>query len=1287
MASAQNTFHNITLGSGLCNCSMQTIGPTGGFDSGLSFDPNGNLYGLSGHSIYQIDILTGSFGTPIFTGPSSLPSMFGFVGVGNGIFFSKPWPPDLSDLIYRWDIHAGTVSVLGATGYIGENEMTMSGGEIYYGAINVIPGMRSIIRLDTLTPSNSTVVVSYPTTHLITGLTASPICSTLLGTEGYTNELVLLSLIDGSITTICDFGIYFGYIISSPMEFAPSPPCVVTLDLDCDDSSGAIDADYNSLDYDCLSPGVGIADEDIKMLYDAIISTMTIKVAGNVPDAPNEFVEMTGSIAGINVAGSGTSMITLSNAGGAKSTDFKDALRLIVYKNTAEPLTPGPRTVQVQFTTESGQSSNIATAFIQVNALPQTYVDLGPDQQACDGQNVTFDAGLPGVAYSWSTGDHTQTITVGQSGQYLITVTDGVNCPGHDTVELDILPVIHVALTGDTEICDNQQANMTIITDTPFPLDIEITPDPGSPFTFTDVTSNYTFFDLIGGLTEYTITNVTPSQPACIDITDPTQVIDVYPTYITSVDTSICSGDSIWLGYYWENQAGQYNILFYSVDGCDSTVNFTIGVSPAVNISVQSTTCDPSAVGVFTTYLNNPNGCDTVVQTTVSLLSSDTTLISLTSCNTSNTGVFTQLLTNQKGCDSLVITTITLIPPVDTTTLFQTTCDSSQLGVFQQLLTDQTGCDSLVITNVMMATSDTSYLSFISCDSAVIGISHILYSNQSGCDSLVISTVTAGIPDTTYISSTSCDSSSLGVFEMHFNSQSGCDSTVFTTVSYSAHDSTFIVGSSCDPADVGTFVQTLVNRFGCDSIITRTISFLSSSQTFLNSTTCDPAVAGVFVDSLINKNGCDSIVTTTVNLLHSDQIFLFSTTCKSSQAGMFVNTYFNQNGCDSIVTLTVSLVAADTTILSFKTCDPNEVESIQNIFTDQNGCDSLVIEQTSLYPLPDLQLQITSDFNGMDISCFGEADGSAIANVSGVPPYSFAWSTGSTDQSITGLMAGSYTVTITDANGCRTNDEVTLTEPGPFMISFMVSQPGCFNQKNGNITVEETGGVTPIRYSIDGINYQPSPSFTSLGGGTYQITALDANGCEQKQIIGINIPLQVNVDLGDDQTINVGDTVMIKAIVNVPFDSLASITWTGLTNTNCPTCLTQTVIPIITTTYSVTVSTVDGCMDEDALTLFLEKNTEVFVPNIFSPNGDGINDRLIISAGSDVEEISSLVIFDRWGNNVFAAEHFQANDPNYGWDGTLKGRALNSAVFAYKLVAILKDGSQQVRVGDITLVR
>jgi hypothetical protein len=88
--------------------------------------------------------------------------------------------------------------------------------------------------------------------------------------------------------------------------------------------------------------------------YDAIISEMTIQVVGFTPDAPYEIVEMTGSVAGINVTGSGTDMITLSNSGGAKSTDFIDALHLVVYNNISGYPTGGLRTVEVQFTTESG---------------------------------------------------------------------------------------------------------------------------------------------------------------------------------------------------------------------------------------------------------------------------------------------------------------------------------------------------------------------------------------------------------------------------------------------------------------------------------------------------------------------------------------------------------------------------------------------------------------------------------------------------------------------------------------------------------------------------------------------------------------------------------------------------------------------------------------------------------------------------------------------------------------------------------------------------------------------
>jgi gliding motility-associated-like protein len=403
------------------------------------------------------------------------------------------------------------------------------------------------------------------------------------------------------------------------------------------------------------------------------------------------------------------------------------------------------------------------------------------------------------------------------------------------------------------------------------------------------------------------------------------------------------------------------------------------------------------------------------------------------------------------------------------------------------------------------------------------------------------------------------------------------------------------------------------------------------------------------------------------------------------------------------VTLTVSLIPADTTQLISGTCDPAQVGSTQNTFTNQDGCDSLVIQTTSLFPLPQVDVQATSDFNGYDISCFGESDGSAIANVTGVSPFQYSWSNGSPDQSITGLSSGDYFVTITDGNGCQTESSVSISEPEEFSIGFEVSQPDCFGQNQGSITVMQTGGVLPIRYSIDGINFQSSPVFSGLNSGTYTVTAIDANDCDVQEIIWINVPIEIHVDLGMDRIILPGDTTFLEAIVNVPFDSLSTVTWSGLLNPNCPTCLTQPVAPIITTAYSISVSNSQGCSDQDSVVIFIQKNIDIYIPNVFSPNGDGINDRLLISAASEVEEIESMEIFDRWGDLVFAARNFPPNDPDYSWDGrshyggdasaplstgnSNQQQVFNPAVFAYRMMARFKDGRRVVRNGDVTLVR
>ena len=106
----------------------------------------------------------------------------------------------------------------------------------------------------------------------------------------------------------------------------------------------------------------------------------------------------------------------------------------------------------------------------------------------------------------------------------------------------------------------------------------------------------------------------------------------------------------------------------------------------------------------------------------------------------------------------------------------------------------------------------------------------------------------------------------------------------------------------------------------------------------------------------------------------------------------------------------------------------------------------------------------------------------------------------------------------------------------------------------------------------------------------------------------------MDVELGEDRFIELGEGATLQALVNVPFDSLSSIIWTGLDSVECPTCLTQPVFPLVTTSYLVSIIGENGCQDEDDMTVFVDRRKQLFIPNTFSPNGDGVNDLLHVFA-------------------------------------------------------------------------
>lgn len=1376
-------------------------------NAGLATCPDGNLFGLNS-LLQQYNTSTG-VATEILEDPGNLPSLEGIHCYGDSLFyFTQNNSPGM---LYSVDAATGVISALGNIGHGIQGELTSHDGNLY-GAISWSPAsnfMNGIVEIDPTDPGNSTVIVTYPNNNGYDGITSSPFCHVLFAanlTDGY---LYTIHLLDGTVTPICAVPDDL-WRISSIMEHMASTICVNDIDLDCNNSTGTQDPDFSGPTYDCFSEGVPITDDDIRMWYTAGIASMRVEIVGFVPDAPLEKLEVTSMIPALDIVGQNTSSVTLVNLGSATANDFKLALRSILYHNLAAPITAGMRTIEIQFTNNDGESSNVATAFIDVFSNDVLDVDLGADIILCEGENQILDAGNPGAQYIWSTGENTPDITVEDEGVYSVTVNDGISCPASDTVWVEVLPSISIQLNAAEGACQGEVFTVEVISDASFPVDILISILPGEEIILEDVVGFASFeYSMVETIT-ISIEEVTPGEMICgIDTSEPI-VVEAWPTYTQSVSLDLCEGDSVWINGQWIFTDGIYDEVYASMFQCDSTVTYSLLFMPAEEIWLTSYTCVESEAGVvvswvpnpdgcyfqvfnqvqyippdtthvfsatcdeyssgtfqmdtsnqfgcdsliittvvwvpddstfifeftcdlqqvgteilylsglegcdsivvteilwevpdtsvvnettcnvqdtgqFLTLIELPDGCEHVIVTTISYAQADTTYVQLSVCDSMQVDTLMALFEDVLGCDSLVITTLNYVPPTDSTFLYVSSCDSTDLGVTLFTLTGMDGCDSIILRTVSFSEADTTYVSGTTCFLSEVGVFDTIFTNVQGCDSLVISTITQAITDTTTLFTTSCDPFSSGIFEELLVSSLGCDSLVITVVSFNPQDTTYIQSSTCDPAIAGTFLASFTNQFGCDSIVEEFILLLPSDTTVYYSATCDPSAAGVFTAVQTNQFGCDSIVIQTVSLLPDDQTSLHSTTCITSAAGVFMTTLVNQYGCDSIITETITLLPVDTTTLFDYTCELAQVGSSEKIYAGHDGCDSVVIETTILYPLPLLQVVSVNNFNGFEVSCAGGADGEVLAIVNGETPFIYMWSSNEVDSLISGLHAGTYSVSISDCHGCMVDGEITLTEPDLFKIAFEVSEPGCFEQQLGSIIVKPSGGIPPYSFSIDGSTFQALPEFYGLSKGIYQITALDANDCSAIEIISIDGPLMVQVELGDNQVISLGDSAHLQAIINLPFDALASITWNEIDNFDCPNCLTQIVAPLITTAYTVSVMSVDGCVDSDSLTVTVIADQKTYIPNIFSPNGDGVNDLLSFRWGDSVSEITSFTIFDRWGNMVFLETNVLPSGADVAWDGRWKGELMNSGVYTYKLEVLYRNGDQEVRYGDITLLR
>lgn len=284
---------------------------------------------------------------------------------------------------------------------------------------------------------------------------------------------------------------------------------------------------------------------------------------------------------------------------------------------------------------------------------------------------------------------------------------------------------------------------------------------------------------------------------------------------------------------------------------------------------------------------------------------------------------------------------------------------------------------------------------------------------------------------------------------------------------------------------------------------------------------------------------------------------------------------------------------------------------------------------------------------------------------------------------------GTYTLLVTSAEGCTDTDFVIVTVDGevPIATGTSIRNVRCNGEENGAVIITGVQSThQPVLYSLDGVSFSTNPVFSGLPAGNYVITLQDANGCENStDTLMVTEPQALTVSLGPDLKLQLSDSAHVTLQASIPTDQL-NIVWKPLLDSAAAGLPYQNFFPLQSWQLQVMVTDSSGCLGEDRIIIQVEKPYQVYIPNVFKPDGD-INPVLYIFAGIDVESIESFQIFDRWGEAIMEHRNFQPNDPNFGWDGNYKGEKVTPGVFVYAAVVRFIDGERVLFKGDVTVVR
>jgi gliding motility-associated-like protein len=360
---------------------------------------------------------------------------------------------------------------------------------------------------------------------------------------------------------------------------------------------------------------------------------------------------------------------------------------------------------------------------------------------------------------------------------------------------------------------------------------------------------------------------------------------------------------------------------------------------------------------------------------------------------------------------------------------------------------------------------------------------------------------------------------------------------------------------------------------------------------------------------------------------------------------------------------------------------------------DQKGC--LGVSSLTDLSQPDpFALQLDTD-RTRNVRCAGEINGVLALTYSGGNPGTptFQWSAGGASGPIAAnLAAGTYSVTATDSRGCQ--DVLTHVIQSPPAIQFVipeVSEPLCFGETTFLTVSQASGGNGPeFRFSVDNGPAQAlNSNIAVFAGPDILVSVFDAQGCRRDTTLSVDQPLPLVLDLGPDLELELGDSVTLTPLNNLGGFTIISYLWNPTEGLDCSFCDRVTAAPERNTTYTLRIEDINGCSAEDRVSIAVRSIRRVYIPSAFSPNFDGFNDVFTIHAGKGVDQIVSVLIFDRWGNQLHEQTDLAlpADGTVLGWDGHFRGRLMDPGTYVYAVTVRFLDGRELIYRGDVNILR